>query len=124
MIRKNTILLFFLFFSSICFAQQGSSLYRFTGKEQAEKVSKVLHEELQLSEESFTEMKELLIGSAESQMEMTQLPENTNPSSIENMVRRQTVHIEQNMKTIIGEEKFKMYLEKKGAIEKKTQSIR
>ena len=120
--KSIATLLLFVLVTATTFAQQTNSLYRFTSKEQAEVVVKAIDAELQLNEKVLSNVRELIYASAESQKEMSARGENTNASAIEEIVRRQTMHIEQNMKTLIGEEKFTLYLQKKSAIEKKLQS--
>lgn len=104
-------------------AQSASTLYKFTDLKKSEAVLKVLSSELKLSESDFDKVKLLIQGSATSQMEQYKSDLSKDPDHVANIVRRQTVHIEGNLRNIIGEDKFKQYETLKASIEKKAQEL-
>ncbi len=104
-------------------AQSASQLYKFTDLKKSEAVLKALASELKLSESDFDKVKLLIQGSAQSQMEQFKSELAKDPDHVANIVRRQTTHIEGNLRNIIGEDKFKQYEILKPAIEKKAQEL-
>lgn len=102
-------------------AQNGFVLYKMTNTGEVEIVLKTLTHELKLSEPEVNKVRELLYESAKGQAELFQKPQNSTPEAIQNIVRRQTGHIEGSLEEIIGGDKFKKYLQVKPTIEKKLQ---
>ena len=117
--KKIITPLLFLAMALVSFAQTNQSLYRFTTREQAGLVLKAIITQVTLTETEFAQVRDLLYASASGQEEISKHPDGNSPQIIENTTRRQTMHIEDNLKTIIGEEKFKEYQAKKSAIERK-----
>lgn len=103
---------------TITIAQGTYDFYKMQNKSEADAILHALNSELKLSDAQFAELSELLYSSMKGQTEIFQKPENTSPDIADNIMRRQTGHIEGNLQEIIGEAKFKIYLEKKAAIEK------
>ncbi len=99
------------------FAQQtvASDFYLMKTQQDAEYVLKALNQELHLSETDFNKVKELLLTSAKSQQEQFRLSPDAERISI--IKTRQTASIENNLKRIIGEDKYKIYQNKKASIE-------
>lgn len=116
--KKIVASLLLTFVAVTAFAQTGSSLYRITNKQQADIVLKAISSEITLTTDEFTQLRDLLYSSASGQEEISKHPDGNSPQMIENTIRRQTMHIEENMKTLIGADKFKLYQAKKAAIEK------
>lgn len=106
------------------FAQQtvASDFYLMKTQKDAEYVLKAINLELHLSETEFNKVKELLFASAKSQGE--QLQSNTDTERLNIIKTRQTAHIESNLKSIIGLDKYNIYLNKKAAIEAKLKELK
>ncbi len=104
-------------------AQSSFQLFKFTESRQADVVLKVLSSELKLSDSQFSSIKQLIMGSAQSQVEQYKSELAKNPEHVANILRRQTTHIEGNLKTILGEDKYKIYEGSKAGIEKKAQEM-
>ena len=99
------------------FAQQtvASDFYLMKTQQDAEYVLKALNQELHLSETDFNKVKELLLTSAKSQQEQFRLSPDAERISI--IKTRQTASIENNLKRILGEDKYKIYQNNKARIE-------
>ncbi|MBK7149474.1 MAG: hypothetical protein IPH78_11795 [Bacteroidetes bacterium] len=119
----SATLIALLFMTLSMNAQSASQLYKFTDLKKSETVLKALSSELKLSESDFDKVKLLIQGSAQSQMEQFKSELAKDPDHVANIVRRQTTHIEGNLRNIIGEDKFKQYESLKPAIEKKAQEL-
>lgn len=104
-------------------AQSSFQLYKFTESKQADVVLKVLSSELKLNDNQFSSIKQLIMGSAQSQIEQYKSELAKNPEHVANIVRRQSTHIEGNLKNILGEDKYKIYESSKSGIEKKVQEM-
>ena len=117
-----TTLLTITIFTAFSFAQQQSGLFLFKNPTKADVVLKVLHGELKLTESQFTQIRDLIMSSAKSQAELFKTPENQTPEMTRAIEMRQTTHIEENMKNIMGADKFKIYQEKKTELAAKVQS--
>ena len=103
---------------TIAIAQSTYDFYKMQNKSEADAVLNALNTELKLSDSQSAELRELLYGSMKGQVEIFQKPENTDADVVQGVLRRQTGHIEGNLQEMIGEAKFKIYLQKKPAIEK------
>ena len=103
---------------TINIAQGTYDFYKMQNKSEADAVLNALNTELKLSDSQSAELRELLYGSMKGQVEIFQKPENTDADVVQGVLRRQTGHIEGNLQEMIGEAKFKIYLQKKPAIEK------
>ncbi len=103
---------------TITLAQSTYDFYKMQTKSEADIILNALNNELKLSDIQFAELRELLYGSMKGQAELLQKSENTDADVIQGILRRQTGHIEGNLQELIGEAKFKTYLQKKPAIEK------
>ncbi|MCW5907439.1 MAG: hypothetical protein KIS94_06245 [Chitinophagales bacterium] len=99
----------FVAFAVAAMAQTQSDLFKMTTEADADVVLKVLSTELKLSTEEFSKVREILVKSAQSQAQSLQDKNLNTPEMQVNVLRRQTLHIETNLKTILGEEKFKAY---------------
>ena len=114
-----------ILFSSILFsiAQQtvASDFYLMKNTREAEFVLKAINTELKLSETEFTKAKDLLFASALSQEEQFKL--SPDAEKINAIKARQTAHIENSLKTILGD-KFAIYNQKKAAIEVRLKEIK
>lgn len=119
----SATLIALLFMTLSMNAQSASQLYKFTDLKKSEAVLKALSSELKLSESDFDKVKLLIQGSAQSQMEQFKSELAKDPDHVANIVRRQTTHIEGNLRNIIGEDKFKQYESLKPAIEKKALEL-
>lgn len=96
------------------FAQQtvSSDFYAMKNTQEAAIVLNIINSELSLSAEAQTKLKHLLEASAQSQAEQLAF----SPASQERvnvMLMRQSNHIEANLKAMITEEQYNMYLRKK-----------
>ncbi len=96
------------------FAQQtvSSDFYAMKNTQEAAIVLNIINSELNLSTEAQTKLKHLLEASAQSQAEQLGF----SPASQERvnvMLMRQSNHIEANLKAMITEEQYNMYLRKK-----------
>jgi len=114
-----------ILFSSILFsiAQQtvASEFYLMKNMREAEFVLKAINTELKFSETEFTKVKDLLFASALSQEEQFKLsPDAEKTNAIK---ARQTAHIENSLKTILGD-KFAIYNQKKAAIEVRLKELK
>lgn len=114
----------FILFATVALAQNQSDLYRMKTATDAEIVLKALSSQLNLSGDEFAKVREILTKSATSQGEQAQRKENHTPE-MENMIlTRQTLHIETNLKSVIGVEKFKLYETSKAKILEQVKSLR
>ncbi len=102
--------------------QTEQSIYRFVTKSQAKVVLTAISKEVNLTESELVQIKELIYSSAAGQEEISKQPGGNTPEVIENTVRRQTMHIEDNLKSILGEATYKQYLLRKSIIEKTIRS--
>lgn len=107
----TTVILLTALFS---FAQQtvSSDFYAMKNTQEAAIVLNIINSELNLSTEAQTKLKHLLEASAQSQAEQLGF----SPASQERvnvMLMRQSNHIEANLKAMITEEQYNMYLRKK-----------
>ncbi len=113
-----------LLFSAVSFAQTSTySLYKFNSTAESDIVLKALNLELKFSEAEFAKVQDILNASARSQSELYKLPDNKNPENITLIVNRQTMHIEGNLKNIIGEDRYKKYVAAKATIEAKAKEL-
>lgn len=113
-----------LLFSAVSFAQTSTySLYKFNSTAESDIVLKALNLELKFSEAEFAKVQDILNASARSQSELYKLPDNKNPENITLIVNRQTMHIEGNLKNIIGEDRYKKYIAAKASIEAKAKEL-
>lgn len=115
---------FFILFAVAAFAQTGSDLYKMKTAADAEIVLKALAAELRLEGNQFALVREILTKSATSQQEQAQRKENLTPEMESMIVTRQTLHIETNLKNVIGEEKFKQYELAKAKIAEQVKNLR
>jgi hypothetical protein len=86
-------------------------------------VLNIINGELKLTEETYTKLKHMLEASALSQSEQlanSQLAQ----EKIDVMVMRQTNHIEANLKAMIGEAQYNLYLQKKADMVTKLKETR
>ncbi len=106
------------------FTQQtvASDFYLMKTQKDAEYVLKALNLELKLSEQEFTKVKELLFVSAKSQEE--QLKSLTDAERLNIIKTRQTAHIENGLRTIIGLDKYNIYLNQKASLETKLKELK
>jgi hypothetical protein len=115
---------FFILFAIAAFAQTTSDLYKMKSATDAEIVLKALSSQLNLTGDEFSKVREILTKSALSQSEQAQRKENQTPE-MENMIlTRQTLHIETNIKGVIGEEKFRLYESLKAKITEQVKGLR
>lgn len=121
--KKTIACILLTFILYIAFAQNTSSLYRITTRQQADIVLKAISTEVNLTNDEFSQLRDLLYASASGQEEISKQPGGNTQQTIESIVIRQTLHIEENMKNLIGADKFKLYQTKKAAIEKRAQTI-
>jgi hypothetical protein len=119
-LMATTFLLFAL--ASISFAQS-SNLYKLTSTDKADVVLKIMNDELKLTQEQFSAVRDLLYGSAKSQMEQYARKDNQSGQNLEVIVTRQTQHIEGNLKQILGDAGFAAYTKKKASIEERVKAI-
>ncbi|MFN8286041.1 MAG: hypothetical protein U0V74_04770 [Chitinophagales bacterium] len=111
-------------FAAMSFGQQAYNLYKLSGgAAEADLVLKAMNIELKLTDAEFPKVKELITASARSQQELFTKPESKNPETATLIVQRQTTHIESNLKNILGEDRYKKYLEVKPAIEAKAKEL-
>ncbi len=106
------------------FAQQtvASDFYLMKTQKDAEYVLKAINTELHLSETDFNKVKELLFTSAKSQEE--QLRSQPEVERVNVMKSRQTAHIENSLRTIVGIDKYNIYLNNTAAIEAKLKELK
>lgn len=122
---KKLFTTFSLLVAFVAFSFAGNStLYAFTKTEDADAVLKVLNAELTLTQTQFTQVRDLLYGSARSQSELLKSEKGKDPVYAEAVVTRQSAHIEANLKSLIGEDKYKIYDSKKADIEKKVAEVK
>ncbi len=114
----------FLLFAVAAFAQTSSDLFKMQSATDAEIVLKALATELKLEGDQFAKVREILSKSALSQQEQAQRKENQNPEMESMILNRQTLHIEANLKGVLGEEKFKLYETAKAKIAQQVKSMR
>jgi hypothetical protein len=118
----TTVILLSVAFS---FAQQtvASDFYAMKNNQEAGIVLNVINSELKLSEENYNKLKHLLEASAQSQSEQLAF----SPAAqerIDVMVMRQTNHIEANLKAMVGEAQYNLYLQKKADMLTKLKDAR
>jgi hypothetical protein len=116
----TTGFLAFAFFT-FCFAQDSKDLYLFRKVEHAEVVVKVLNTELKFTESVFDRVRNLLTNSAKNEVEVFKNPENNKPGMVRVIVARQTASIEGALKSILGLDKYNIYLQKKDEIAKQVK---
>ena len=106
------------------FAQQtvASDFYLMKNTHDAELVLKAINNELKLSETTFAQVRDLLFASAKSQAE--QITPTIETERINIIKTRQTVHIENQLKTILGLDKFNIYQQKKAAMDTKLKELK
>jgi hypothetical protein len=106
------------------FAQQtvASDFYLMKTQQDAEQVLKAINSELHLAEAEYAKVKELLVTSSKSQEE--QLKSFTEAERLNIIKTRQTAHIENNLRGIVGVDKYNIYLNKKADIEAKLKSLK
>lgn len=119
-LMATTFLLFAL--AAVSFAQS-SNLYKLTSTDNADVVLKIMNDELKLTQEQFSAVRDLLYGSAKSQAEQYARKENQSGQNLEVIVTRQTQHIEGNLKQILGDAGFAAYTKKKASIEERVKAI-
>ena len=108
------------------FGQQtvASDFYLMKNQKDAENVLKALNQELQLSETEYTKVNALLLTSAKSQGEQfaqTPAPDAQRTNIIKT---RQTANIENNLKNLVGTDKFNIYLKKKASLDAQLKEIK
>jgi hypothetical protein len=113
-----------LAFAAAIFAQKSFNLYNFDNTKSADAVIKVLNNELLLTPDQFTKVRDLLYASAKGQAELKQNKDAGNTAQQQDaMVTRQTMHIEGNLKAILGEDKYKRYEAIKPTLEQKLKDL-
>ena len=122
---KKLLTTFTLIVTLVAFSFAGNStIYAFTKIEDADAVLKVLNTELTLTQTQFTQVRDLLYGSARSQAELLKTEKGKDPVYADAVIIRQTAHIEANLKSLVGEDKFKIYQSKKADIEKQVAELK
>ena len=91
------------------FAQSSTNLFKMTSVEDADLVLKVLTTDLHLDPAVHGQVRELLQKSAKSQAEQMMRMQSKDEQMESAIVTRQSLHIETNLKNIIGEDKYKQY---------------
>jgi hypothetical protein len=114
----------FILFAVAAFAQTQSDLYKMKTASDAEIVLKALSSQLNLTGDEFAKVREILNKSALSQQEQAARKENQTPEMESMILNRQTMHIETNLKGVIGEEKYKLYESLKVKIAEQVKSLR
>ena len=106
------------------FAQQtvASDFYLMKNTHDAELVLKAINNELKLSETTFAQVCDLLFASAKSQAE--QITPTIESERVNIIKTRQTAHIENQLKTILGLDKFNIYQQKKAAMDTKLKELK
>ena len=106
------------------FAQQtvASDFYLMKNTHDAELVLKAINNELKLSETTFAQVRDLLFTSAKSQAE--QITPTIETERVNIIKTRQTAHIENQLKTILGLDKFNIYQQKKAAMDTKLKELK
>ena len=106
------------------YAQQtvASDFYLMKTQEEAQLVLKAINSELHLAEAEYAKVKELLTTSSKSQEE--QLKSFTETERLNIIKTRQTAHIENNLRGIVGVDRYNIYLNKKADIEAKLKSFK
>lgn len=118
-----TTLFFAVAFTVLTFAQGSSQLYRMTTKQQADAVVSVLNTELKLSAEQTAQVRDIIYGSLKGQAEVMRPELSPNDVAQNNaLLERQTLHIEGNLKSIVGDEKYKAYETAKPSLQAKVQA--
>lgn len=115
---------FFILFAVAAFAQTQSDLYKMKSATDAEIVLKAMAAELKLEGEQFAKVREILTKSAISQQEQAQIKENNTPGMESMIVNRQSLHIEANLKGVLGEEKYKLYETSKAKIAEQVKGMK
>jgi hypothetical protein len=111
---------------SFSFAQQtvANDFYLMKNTSDAEYVLKAINMELKLSEADFAKVKDLLFASAKSQGEQLKSTPAPDAERINVMKTRQTVHIENSLKAILGVAGYNLYLNNKATIEANLKTIK
>lgn len=104
------------------FAQSSFKLFRFTNVAQAELVLRSIGSEVQLTAAQTEEIRTLFTQNAAHQAEIFDKAENTQGERYDMFMKRQTGHLEGNLRNILGEETYKKYEAAKPAIEAKVQA--
>ena len=112
-----------LTFSAICFAQDSKDLYLFKKMDNTEVVVKVLNAELKLTPPVLAQVRNVITNSAKNQAEVFKTPENNKPEMVQVIMARQTASIEGAFKSILGLDKYNIYLQKKDEIAKKVKLV-
>jgi hypothetical protein len=105
-------------------AQSVSELYKMKNVKEADMVLKALNLELSLDGDLFNRVRDLLYTSAKFQTDFFNSEKAKDAETVKVAMFRQTTHIENSLKGILGEEKFKAYQQKKAEIEKKADEFR
>ena len=108
---------------AFCFAQDGKDLYFFKKTEYAEVVVKVLNAELKLQRAEVDKVRNVINNSAKNQVEVFKTPENNKPEMTAVIVARQTTSVEGALKSILGTDKYNIYLQKKAEIAQKVKLL-
>lgn len=114
--KKTLSFLSVLLFIAVVFAQQtvASDFYLMKNKKDAENVLSAINSQLNLPEESYNKLHDLLLASAQSQQE--QLAQSPDAERINIIKTRQTAHIENTLQSILGA-RISEYRNKKAAME-------
>ena len=99
-------------------AQEGFDIYKMRTEKDADVVLNILKIKLKLSSSEYSQLHEIVYGSAHNQSEILANQKSMTASEIQNMVIRQAGHVEGNLENIIGKERYKTYLQLKPTIEK------
>lgn len=101
---------------SAALAQQtvASDFYLMKNSGDADFVLKAINTELKLTGSTYQQVKDLIDRSAASQQEL--LKSRSDEGFVSSVKARQTAHIENNLRNILGEAQFALYQEKKAAM--------
>lgn len=114
----------FVAFVIAAIAQTQSDLFKMTTEADADVVLKVLSTELKLNHEEFSKVREILVKSAQSQAQSLQDKNLNTPEMQVTVLKRQTLHIEANLKNVLGEEKYKSYEAAKAKLAEQVKGMR
>lgn len=114
----------FVAFVIAAIAQAQSDLFKMTTEADADVVLKVLSTELKLNHEEFSKVREILVKSAQSQAQSLQDKNLNTPEMQVTVLKRQTLHIEANLKNVLGEEKYKSYEAAKAKLAEQVKGMR